>query len=188
MVIQIKLMFKTNLSDIPDKDLRKIKQQVKKEINWNDITIMVDTREKKHWHIIKYFQNNRINFEETKLDIGDYAFIFQDECFDNLFAIDRKQDINELIGNFKEKRFEAEIERAKSLLYFSIAIEHGMLADIYHGCYKSDMHVNSVIGRLNVFQNYIQFDFLESLDFGIYLVNKIYYFLYSYKIKEVLKL
>jgi hypothetical protein len=175
-------MITNDFTIIPENELIKIKRDIKKIINWNDITIQIDTREKGHWHIIEFLKNKNIKFIEKKLDTGDFSFFYNDFEFSNIFSIDRKKDINELIGNFKEKRFEREIERAKKLMYFSIGIEDGQLYDIYEGLYRSRMISKSAFARFIVFSNYAQFDFLQFIHFGDYLINKIYYFLYSYLI------
>lgn len=183
-------MLKYSFEELDHSILRKIKYEIKKEITWDKITILIDTQEvtdnHKGWHVVEYLQKNGINYEVMKLDVGDFSFIFEDEYFDSIFAIDRKANVNELIGNFQEKRFEREIERAKNFQYFSIAIELGCLDDVFCGNYRSKMNKHAAIGRIITWSNYIQFDFIQGIDFGEYLVPKIYYFLYSHKIIEKL--
>ena len=79
----------------------------------SNITILMDTREKKGKkdYILKYFQNNNIQVERIKLNIGDYAIK------DNFsVVIDLKRNILELATNFfcDKTRFEKECFRAKN--------------------------------------------------------------------------
>ena len=87
--------------------------------------IIVDTREKKHSHILKYFALNDIDYEERKLDVADY----QIEGKGNI-AIDRKQNLDELARNLMNRadhsRFWKEVRRAKEQnIKMIILCEHG---------------------------------------------------------------
>lgn len=87
--------------------------------------IIVDTREKKHSHILKYFVLNDVDYEERKLDVADY----QIEGKSNI-AIDRKQNLDELARNLMNRadhsRFWKEVRRAKEQdIKMIILCEHG---------------------------------------------------------------
>ena len=71
--------------------------------------LISDTREKKNWHVLNYFDKVGIKYEVAKLDFGDYM----DVCRPHI-CIDRKQNIAELAKNCTREhaRFKREIERA----------------------------------------------------------------------------
>lgn len=86
--------------------------------------IIVDSREKKHQHIINYMVRNSMPFEVRKLDIADYML----EGYPKN-VVDRKQNLDELIHNLFSKdkrRFIAELQRARaSGTKITIVCEHG---------------------------------------------------------------
>lgn len=87
--------------------------------------IIVDTREKKHSHILKYFALHDIDFEEKKLDVADYKI----EGNDSL-VVDRKQNLDELARNLMNRadhsRFWKEVRRAReSGIKLIVLCEHG---------------------------------------------------------------
>lgn len=78
--------------------------------------IIVDTREKGHKSILKYFEKVGQDYIVSKLDAGDYAVF---KRFNAL--IDRKNNLLELVGNLcktsEHERLKREIQRAKDLGY-----------------------------------------------------------------------
>ena len=75
--------------------------------------IVVDTREKKWDHIRKYFEDNGIQYEVKKLDVGDYFSTEQGDV-----VVDRKQNLQEICSNLSKGdsnivRFVNECKRAK---------------------------------------------------------------------------
>lgn len=74
--------------------------------------IIVDTREKGHQSILKYFDKNNIDYIVSKLDYGDYMLYKN-----NNVVIDRKNNLLELCGNLcntlQHQRINREIERAQ---------------------------------------------------------------------------
>ena len=74
--------------------------------------ILVDTREKGHKSILKYFDEHNIDYITSKLDYGDYK-IYKD----NSVVIDRKDNLLELAGNLchttEHERIKREIQCAK---------------------------------------------------------------------------
>ena len=74
--------------------------------------IIIDTREKGHKSIIKYFEEHNIDYITSKLDYGDYKLYK-----DNTIVIDRKDNLLELAGNLchtnEHERIKREIARAK---------------------------------------------------------------------------
>ena len=87
--------------------------------------IIVDSREKKNAHILRYFDKHGIEYVIRKMDVADY----QTEGRDNL-VIDRKQNLDELATNLtnpKDKgRFWREVRRAHaSDIKMIVLCEHG---------------------------------------------------------------
>ena len=74
--------------------------------------IIVDTREKKHSHILKYFVLHDVDYEERKLDVADYQIEGKEDI-----VVDRKQNLDELARNLMNRadhsRFWKEVRRAK---------------------------------------------------------------------------
>ena len=74
--------------------------------------LIVDSREKGHKSILKYFDEHNIDYITSKLDYGDYK-IYKD----NSVVIDRKDSLLELAGNLchtsEHERIKREIARAK---------------------------------------------------------------------------
>ena len=87
--------------------------------------IIVDSREKKNSHILRYFDEHGIEYVIRKMDVTDY----QTEGRDKL-VIDRKQNLDELATNLtnpKDKgRFWREVRRAHaSGIKMIVLCEHG---------------------------------------------------------------
>lgn len=77
------------------------------------MTIICDSREKKNQHILKFFDENGIDYKIQKMDIADY----QIEGVDGL-VIDRKQNLEEIATNLMNRddksRFWREVRRANA--------------------------------------------------------------------------
>ena len=77
-----------------------------------DNLIIVDTREKGHKSILKYFDEHNIDYIVSKLDYGDYKIYKSNEV-----VIDRKDSLLEmahnLCGTLEHNRIKAEIQRSK---------------------------------------------------------------------------
>ena len=77
------------------------------------MTIICDSREKKNQHVLKFFEENGINYKIRKMDIADY----QIEGVDGL-VIDRKQNLEEVAQNLMNRndksRFWREVRRANA--------------------------------------------------------------------------
>lgn len=74
--------------------------------------IIVDTREKGHKSILKYFDEHNVDYIVSKLDYGDYMLYKN-----NNVVIDRKDSLTELAHNLcsttEHERIKREIQRAK---------------------------------------------------------------------------
>lgn len=87
--------------------------------------IIVDSREKKNSHILKYFISHDIEYVVQKMNVADYQI--QGEDF---LVIDRKQNLEELSRNLTNRsdhsRFWKEVRRAKqNNIKMIILCEHG---------------------------------------------------------------
>lgn len=84
--------------------------------------ILIDSREKPKaiTKIIKYFKDNNIDYDTSKLYVGDY------QSLDNTKVIvDRKQNLAEIMQNVTQKRFRDELIRSKKAgIHLVILIEH----------------------------------------------------------------
>ena len=89
------------------------------------VTIQIDTREHQHaiQKILQAFDDAGVQHFSSKLYVGDY------QRLDNgLLVVDRKQNLQELAGNFTQQheRFRAELERAKKAqIRVVVLCEHG---------------------------------------------------------------
>lgn len=84
--------------------------------------ILIDSREKPKaiTKIIKCFEENNIDYDTSKLYVGDY------QSLDNpKVIVDRKQNLAEIMQNVTQKRFRDELIRAKKAgIHLIILIEH----------------------------------------------------------------
>lgn len=84
--------------------------------------ILIDSREKPKaiTKIIKCFEENNIDYDTSKLYVGDY------QLFPNgKIIVDRKQNLAEIMQNVTQKRFRDELIRAKKAgIHLIILIEH----------------------------------------------------------------
>lgn len=133
--------------DIP----KKAQQEILK-----NITILVDTREKKNDHILSYFDAKGIKYIKSKLDFGDYSVMLPESefwpkqpDFAFNFVVERKNSLEELSGNFAEgrTRFETELIGIKDeKINTFLVIEQADLADIYTNNYNTSYNVNAFLG------------------------------------------
>ena len=116
-----------------------------------ELIILVDTREKKNQHILKYFDAKNIPYRKQALKSGDYSLeangIQQD------IWIERKNSLDELIGNFTRSRirFKHEFERTPSAIKI-LLVEDNTYADIINGAYASKMNPKALLGSLLTWQ------------------------------------
>lgn len=190
------------------KQLQKIKYQVTKQLKElkDDLLVISDTREKENAnsHILHYFNKYGWEYQEEKLDTGDYSFVYRDEDYTERFTIDRKR-LDEFIGNFcetkrvedsqgnikkiKKERFEKELLRMEKFDYAAFAIENSKgLYEVYKGIYRSKMNKNAALGKVHSIKTRgIHVDFIDYIHFSEYVLQSIYYYLRRVKILEELK-
>jgi len=162
-----------------------------------DVVVLVDQQEKENSHIIEYFNKLNVNFEVTHLNTGDYAFHYGNTDFRDIFSLERKNGIQELVGSLFAGRFEREINRSKELLYFEVFVETGSLNDLLTGNYKIEPNadktkdiekkikdtkqsIRTIFYSRKVEYN-LQFNFLENKYLaGQYILGSIKYFLRNF--------
>lgn len=88
------------------------------------MTIICDSREKKNQHILKFFEENGINYKIQKMNVADYQIEG-----DNGIVIDRKQNLEEVATNLMNRndksRFWREVRRAnKDGMKMIVLCEH----------------------------------------------------------------
>ena len=161
--------------------------------------LLVDTREQENKHITYYCEKRNIEYKKQALDTGDYSFMIKpnfelniDEMnFSNIFAIERKNSVDELSGNLTSGRdaFENELIRAQCLKRFILIIEDSQaITSILNENYRSKLNPNAFFASLNSLStrhgfSYFQCDKAETPSFIYaqftyylrnYLLNKIY--------------
>ena len=86
-------------------------KEVKKILD--NLTILVDTREKSNNHIISFFNKKSIKYKTMKIDYGDYSIMMpqgsfngqtRDIYFTNDIVLERKFCIDEIAMNLKDKK------------------------------------------------------------------------------------
>ena len=131
-----------------------------KEINeiLKRAVVVVDTREQKCDHIISYFDKHKIAYCYEKVDTGDYTLkvdlphLHKPYYLQNVCAIERKANLNELSGNFTQgrERIEAEFQRAKGMIY--LLIENASYEDLLLGNYGTRYDKKRFMATLKAFE------------------------------------
>lgn len=152
------------------------------------VVIITDTREKENLHILNWFDENEIKHERQKLNTGDYSFylpkneehgIIKDIYYTDHISIERKNSVDELIGNFASDRERIENEFLRHRGKLILVIEDNGYGDIISGNYISKYNSKAVIGTLHSFSmRYdIPFIFINKADVGCFIYCTFYYFL-----------
>jgi DNA excision repair protein ERCC-4 len=105
--------------------------------------VIIDTREKKPYDYI--FDMVGVKYKFKKLNVGDYSI----EGKEDVISIERKS-LSDFVSSISKgrKRFEAELERARSYKFFAIIIE-GSYFDIKIQRYESKMDRKAVLATIN---------------------------------------
>lgn len=154
----------------------------------NDMTVIIDSREKKNDHLLKYFNDNGIKWVCKKLDTADYSFELPNHKhlgFDRKFLVEKKNSLNEITGNFTSgrERFQREFERVEDE-HLHLVIENATWKKVVNGSYRSKMHPNSLIASL--------LSWSIRYDFKVWFVGKdespmLIYNILRYELVEALK-
>ena len=153
-----------------------------------NMTILVDTREKANKHILDYFDSKGIKYKIFGLKYGDYSCIYQDQelklDFREIVSIERKNSLDELTQNLTKyrDRFNNEFKRAKGRIY--LMIEGCSYSDILNHNYNSAMHPKALLSSIKSFEakHGISTNYIKRVQAG----NYIYYTLKAY-VREALK-
>lgn len=137
--------------------------EIKKLLKENFV-ILVDTREQSNQHVLDGFDDKKINYKSQVINEGDYTAIITKRpemgIYRDLYfpvAVERKNSIDEIAGNFADKvdsrddvRLERELIRAKSkgIKIFLLVEDPKGWKTIQNGSYRSLYKSSSLIGRL----------------------------------------
>lgn len=182
------------------KELRQFVNMSKKsffEALTDCIIIIIDSREKKIDHIKSVFDQYKISYVIRKLNFGDYSFyidhkklseilnikIETDINFTNNISVERKQNFDELILNFTQKRqqFEDEFIRAdKEGSEFRIIVEQ-KYKTLLLGSLRSKVNRKAIVASIFVFENSYNsfFVYMDKDVTACYIFNYFKYYLYN---------
>ena len=153
------------------------------------LVMITDSREKNNSHILQYFHKKDITFKIATMKTGDYSAmlpanvelgIIRDTYFD--IVVERKNSIDEFVGNIKEDRFENELIRSKDMNF--ILVIEDTYENLINGVYRSEYKPPSLLGRLKTFE--ARYDFNTVFVSNKLIGNFIYHHLY-YQVRELLK-
>lgn len=131
----------------------------KKEII-SSLTVLVDTREQKNEHILKYFDQKNVKYKIQKLDYGDYSFMIpenpelgiqRDLYFSDQIIVERKGCLEEISGNLTKERDRIKKELALAPKTKLILIEGARFEDMVNGNYDTKLNPKSFAGSLMSF-------------------------------------
>ena len=142
------------------------------------MTIICDSREKKNRHILKFFEENNIDYKIQKMNVADY----QIEGYDGL-VIDRKQNLEEIATNLMNRndksRFWREVRRAnKDGMKMIVLCEHSRNIKSIQDVISWHSKFSPVSGRCLMNEIYrvhisygIEFIFCDKRNTGRMIVN-----------------
>lgn len=121
--------------------------------------IEIDTREHVNERAKRRYMQFGVPFERRKLDVADYTYdaVLPSgrsilECREPVALIERKMDINELVGCFvgrKKEQFKNEMERAAEVeCRIYLLCENASWADIFAHRYRSKMDPEVLLANI----------------------------------------
>ncbi len=160
-----------------------------KELNniLSKFTIIVDSREKSHQHVLNFFIKQNIPFISHKLEVGDYScYLKKDEDLGILrdtylpICIERKNSLEELAQSFSDRnRFEEEFIRAERYGYkVPLLVEEALgYQKLISGNYQSKYNSKAFLGSLKAFEARYGFStiFIDKNYTGHYLYYSLLY-------------
>ena len=119
----------------------------------SDMVIIVDTREQKNGHILKFFEEQKIKYVIEKLETGDYSFYlpnYPELNFNRKFIIEKKNSLDEIAGNFTKDRdrFTKEFERIRPDEHMHLVIENATWKKLFRGSYRSKLSPKSFMASI----------------------------------------
>jgi ERCC4-type nuclease len=158
----------------------------------NNLTIILDSREKLPNHISKCFDKNNIKWRKEKLNYGDYSIeIDQNDLLDiqspiklNV-SIERKMSLDEISNNLTRgrDRFKREMQRCNEddgLMV--IMIEDSTYEDIINKKYNANITPKQFLGSLHgITATYkVQFVFIKKKVSPLFIYNYLKYYARNY--------
>jgi len=156
------------------------------------LVIIYDSREQegKNDHILKWFDDNGINHKKMKLPGGDYSVMLpsneelsipRDYYFLDSITVERKANVDELVGNFATDRNRIEDEFLRYKGNMTLLVEDGNYSDIRNGNYRSKYNSKSAVGTLHSFslKYNVPFVFINKEDSGCFIYCTMYYYVRS---------
>lgn len=122
------------------------------------MVILVDTREQKNEHILKYFDVKGIKHVSKSLKYGDYSFMIpksdefgipRDLFFYNHIVVERKGSLEEISGNFTEGRDRFEKELSLAPKNKVIMIENAGYSDVCFHNYQTQYNEKALWASLH---------------------------------------
>ena len=167
-----------NKEDYTKTDLKKIN---------NSIGIVIDSRECKPHAIVYWLEQHGIPYKFEKIEYGDYSFyipeneelrIEGDIEFDREIVFERKNSIDEIVGNFVEReRIEREFKYKDCEMYLLI---EGSYEDMAKGNYRSNYKPKSSLATFHTFVDRYDLKpiFIQDPNFTpVFMFNTFYYYL-----------
>lgn len=162
---------------------RVIRMFTDKEISniLDDITIIIDTREKKNDHITDIFDEMKVHYRPEKMDSGDYTFElpnYPELGLDGSIVVERKNSLDEISQNFTKHRdrFQREFQRFEDESVH-ILIENATWKKLLKGSYRSKLPPKSFVASLITWS--IRYDsnvwMVTKAESAVVIYNLIYY-------------
>ncbi len=159
----------------------------------NTMVILIDTREQKADHIIKYLNNHDIDYKQKKLDFADYSFmlpadpelgIMRDIYFTDQIVIERKNNLNELSNNLTHNRqqFENELIRKNNCRMILLIEDKNGYQNIVNGNYRTEYNPKSYLASLLTYHHRynITIQFIRPAYSGQFIRYEFYYYCREY--------
>jgi ERCC4-type nuclease len=154
------------------------------------ITVLVDTREQQHQHILDYFDSKKIPYKSIKIEVGDYAVslpanpdlgVIRDVYFP--IAVERKNSVDELVKSIKDRtRFENELIRSRKFRFLLMVEDPNGYENIIRGNYQSQYDPKAFLATLKSFESRYSFStvFIPKNVTGNYLYFHFYYYIRNF--------
>ncbi|MFJ5625579.1 ERCC4 domain-containing protein [Peribacillus loiseleuriae] len=151
------------------------------------LVMLIDSREQVNSHITDFFDSKKVPYLVMKLDVGDYSVMLpkneemgiQRDLYLPV-AIERKNSIDELIGNFladKRTAFQNELIRSQEMDFVLMIEQKNGYEDMLARNYRSQMKPQSVIGTLKSFESRYKFStiFVDKKLAPIWIYQHLFY-------------
>lgn len=148
----------------------------------SSMVIIIDSREKLPSYISNTFDKYKIKYIIKKCNSGDYesyipkSDLIEDDIYSTI-AIERKMNIEEIIGNLttNRERFKREFKRKDKDVI--IMIEKGTYKDIVEKKYKNKVEPNSVLASLHSISDEfgLNFIFIDKEVAPLFIYKTMYY-------------